>query len=376
MTPPRTILGTVMQSPWMREPLKRRSILAVIAVVLAVFCVWPRPYLARAQLMPDNSGGGLASLLGQTGGGGALASLGALVGGRQSIESDLTIARSLAVAEDAAKTLRQEKLLPAEVANKEGPDRAVSALRHKAEIEVVRGGILQVSVVDHRPDFAKALVSAYELAIRNRLEGLNIEQAKQKKAIAADRLADASINLARAQSELDRFRLANRLAEPQLELGAAVSLVSGLEARLAAQQAELATLEKFATNDNIGVQTARAEVEAIQGQIAAAEASAKSGPGSNVGQMRPIISQYENLYRSEKFAEAEYEIFKRYLDTVTVEQMSAGVSMNVVEPPYLDPDRQFNEHALAALLLLILVAVLAEFYIQRPPIGATARESL
>jgi hypothetical protein len=92
--------------------------------------------------------------------------------------------------------------------------------------------------------------------------------------------------------------------------------------------------------------------------------------------MRPIITQYENLYRSEKYAEAEYEIFKRYLDTVTVEQMSAGVSMNVVQPPYLDPDRQLNEHALAALLLLILAGVLAEFYILRPPIGAAIRGSL
>jgi capsule polysaccharide export protein KpsE/RkpR len=299
-----------------------------------------------------------------------------LIGGRQSIESDLTIARSLAVAVDAANRLRQEGVLPARAGNEEGPERSVSALRHKADIEVIRGGILQVSVVDHRPAFAKALVTAYVLAIRNRLEALNVEESKQKKAIAADRLADATLNLARAQSELDRFRLANRLAEPQIELGAAISLVSGLEARLAAQQAELATLEKFATNDNIEVQTARAEVEAIKGQLAAAEASASSGPGTSVGQMRPKISEYENLFRNEKYAEAEFEIFKRYLDTVTVEQMSAGVSMNVVEPPYLDPDRQFNEHALAALILLIIVAVFAEFYIQRPPIGAAVREAL
>jgi uncharacterized protein involved in exopolysaccharide biosynthesis len=226
-----------MQSPWVRDPLKRRGALAVVAVILAVFCVWPRPYLARAQLMPDNSGGGLASLLGQTGGGGALASLGALIGGRQSIESDLTIARSLAVAEDVTNRLRQEGRLPAGTRTAGGPDRDVSALRHKADIEVIRGGILQVSVVDHRPEFAKALVTAYVLAIRSRLEALNVEEAKQKKAIATDRMADATINLARAQSELDRFRLANRLAEPQIELGAAISLVTSLEARLAAQQA-------------------------------------------------------------------------------------------------------------------------------------------
>jgi uncharacterized protein involved in exopolysaccharide biosynthesis len=365
-----------MQSRWVREPLRRRGILVVAAIVLAFFCVWPRPYLARAQLMPDNSGGGLASLLGQTGGGGALASLGALIGGRQSIESDLTIARSLDVAADAASRMRQEGWLHAGPRNEPGPDRDVAALRHKADIEVVRGGILQVTVVDHRADYAKALVAAYTQAIRSKLAALNVEIAEQKKAIAANQMAQATVNLARAQTELDRFRLANRLAEPQIELGSAISIVTSLEARLAAQEAELAILQKFATSENIEVQAARAQVEALKGQIAAAEATANGDPGTSVGQMRPKISEYENLYRNEKYAEAEYEIFKRYLDTVTVEQLSAGTDMNVVEPPYLDPDRQFNEHALAALFLLILVGVLAEFYIQRPPVGGVVREAL
>ena len=249
---------------WVRDPWKRRSVLAIVAVVLAVLCVWPQTYLAKAQLMPDNSGGGLAALLGQTGGGGALASLGALIGGRQSIESDLTVARSLAVAEDAADQMRREGFLPAKAPNAEGVDRGASALRHQTDIEVVRGGILQVSVVDHRPDFAKALVTAYAIAIRQRLGTLDVEEADKKKTVAADRMANATVNLARAQGELDRFRLANKLADPQVELGAAISLVTGLQARLAAQQAQLATLDKFATRDNIQIQAARAQVEAIK----------------------------------------------------------------------------------------------------------------
>jgi hypothetical protein len=47
--------------------------------------------------------------------------------------------------------------------------------------------------------------------------------------------------------------------------------------------------------------------------------------------------------------------------------------MDIIEPPYIDPDRKFNPHGLGALFLVIFVGVLAEFYIVRPPVGTATR---
>ena len=371
MTPPRTILGTVMGWRWVRDPWRRRSVLLVGALVLAFLSIWPRPYVAKAELIPDESGGGLPSIL--SGGGGALASLGALIGARQSIESDLTIARSEAVADDAANRLRQAGLLRGVAKDGGGLDRATAALRHIVDIEALSGSILQVSVTDHDPVFAKAAVSDYLLAIRARMAAISVEQSNQKKVVAADRMAEASLGLARAQGALDRFRVENRLAAPEIELGAAISLVTGLQARLQAEEANLAALNAFVTNDNIQTKASRAQIEALRSQLAEAQANANLSSGPSVGGMTPKISIYENLFRDEKYAEAEYEIYKRYLDTVTVELLSSAITMNVVEAPYVDPDRQFNARPVAALTLLFLLGVLAEFYLANPPPGWSMR---
>jgi uncharacterized protein involved in exopolysaccharide biosynthesis len=371
MTPPRTILGTVIGWRWVRDPWRRRSLLLIGLIVLAFLSVWPRVYVAKAALMPEDNSGGLASIL--SGAGGTLASLGSLIGGRQSIEADLTIARSLAVAQDAAGRLKRDGYLGGAHSGDIG--QAAAVLRHRVVAEAIRGSILQLSVTDRDPAFAKAAVSDFADALRSRLQALDVTQTGQKKAIAANRMAEATLNLARAQSALDRFRLANRLAEPQIELGAAISLVTGLQARLQAEESQLATLEKFATDDNIQVQASRSQIEALKNQITKAQADANLSSGPSVGLMSPKISEYENLYRDEKYAEAEYDVYKRYLDTVTVEQLSSTITMNMEEPPYIDPDRQFNPHAVAALILLILAGVLAEFYLAQPPPGWSTREA-
>ena len=210
-------------------------------------------------------------------------------------------------------------------------------------------------------------VGDYVEALRARLAALDVEQTAQKKAVAAGRMAEATLNLSRAQQALDRFRLVNKLAEPQAELGGAIALVTGLQGRLQAQEADLETLEHFATPDNFRVQTARAQVAALRAQIAAAQGAARTGGAGTVGAITPKISEYENLFRDEKYAEAEYEIYKRYLDTTAVQTLSAGINLDVIEPPYVDPDRQFNVRPLGALILVILAAVIAEFYIADAP---------
>lgn|GEM_PF-6018623 len=342
------------------------------AIVLAILSLWPRIYLAQAELIPDQNSGGLPSIL--SGGGSALASLGALVGARQSIESDLSIARSQGVARDAAIRMMKRGLIRGSATKSIDLDRAISIVQREVEIEAITGSILQISARDRSPIVAKTLVEDFAAAVRGRLTVISVDQSTQKKAIASERMAEASLQLARAQGAIDRFRAANRLSEPKIELGAAISLVTSLQAKLQADQSALATLDKFATSENIQVQALRAEVGSLRAQISTAQASADSGPGPSVGGMTPKITEYENLYRDQNYAEAEYEVYKRYLDTVTAEFLSSNINMSLIEAPYLVTQRQFNPHPLIALMLLLALGVLAEFYLATPPPGWSRHE--
>jgi uncharacterized protein involved in exopolysaccharide biosynthesis len=359
LTPPASLIGTIFRLKPVRNARTRRTIVAVMVLILAVLCVWPRRYTARADLMVNDSGGSLSSLLD---GGGGLLSLGGLLGGHQSIESDLTIARSEIVLADVLRGLRGKGLMR----HGDSADAEIK-LRHKAHLEAVRGNILRITVADHDPNVAKAIVTQYVAAIRDRLSTLNLEQAAQKRGIAENRLRASTVALASAQAALDQFRSENKLAAPETQLGAAVALMTELQARLHAAQTQLQLLQHFATPDNVQVQAARTSVEALQGQIAAARAGQNGGPGPSVGGMTPKITQYENLFRDERFADAEYQIYQKYLATVTVEELSSIINMDVIEPPYVDPARQYNPQALGALALLAFLAVLAEVYAAQHP---------
>jgi tyrosine-protein kinase Etk/Wzc len=374
MTPPPSIMELVLGSRWARDPWKRRGALAAATLVFAVLSVWPRHYVARTEMLPNDAGNTLSSVLGSAGGtaGGVLA-FGNLIGNHASpIESDLTISRSQVVVADVVRRLHAEGLLSGDL------ERAKAKLHHKATMEAMRGGILRVEVTDHDPVLAKAAVTDYVSSITERVAAITRVQAARKRQVTVSRLNAATTELAQAQEALDRFRAAHKLAAPEVQLGAAVSLVTGLQARLDADEAQLQALQRFATPSNFQVQALQSEVAALRDQIAGAQANANSGEGPSVGGMTPVITEYANLFRNERFAEAEYEIYKRYLGTVSVEDLAADINMDIVEPPYVDPDRQFNTPAVGALVLVILLGLLAEFYIaqsrDRRPQGTAHHE--
>ncbi len=94
----------------------------------------------------------------------------------------------------------------------------------------------------------------------------------------------------------------------------------------------------------------------------------ESGP--TLAAMAQQSAQYLNLFRDEKFAEALYSVYTRFLEQVTVDELSANANMDVIEPPYVDPALQYNVPPASGLLALVLIfALAAEFYVARPPVG-------
>jgi capsule polysaccharide export protein KpsE/RkpR len=319
--------------------------------------------MARAELLPDESGNDLSSLLGG-GGAGGLLSLGALLGNHQSIEADLTIGRSQAVLRDVVSRMH--------LTGRPGYGEALTTqakLRKKVDIAALRGSILQITVKDKDPAFAREIVAAYVTAIQTRLTTLNLNQVTQRRSVAAGRLVDAAGKLTEAEAAITRFRTENRLAAPEAQLGAAVTVMAGLQGQLEAKQVQLQSLQQFATPENIQVKMVESEVAGLRTQIAKAQSEEPASGGPTLGDMGVKTSEYFNLYRDQRFAAALYEIYRQALEKVTVEELTANVTVDVIEPPYIEPSRQFNNWAVGALVLVILIAITSEFYIIAPPVG-------
>jgi hypothetical protein len=350
-----------MDSAWFRDARRRRLTFLAVAAVLAVLCVWPRRYEARADLKPSDSSGGLSSVLSQ---GGSLAGLGALLGGHDSIESDLAIARSQATLRDAL-----ERLAPEDARRLGAGDEAQVRLRKKVDVAALRGSILQVAIRDGDPTFARNLVAAYAGAIQDRLASLNLAQTERRKAVAVNRLGETAGRLARAQAAITQFRTEHRLAAPELQIGSAVAVLAGLQARLEADTVALQAARQFATPDNVQVQALEAEIAGLKTQINQAETSSRSSGTPTLGDISDQSSEYLNLFREEKIATTLSQLYTGALEQITVDELSANATANLVEPPYILPERQFNILFVGLLALVALAAGACEFYALAPPVG-------
>lgn len=341
------------------DPRTRRIGYAVLAALLALLCVFPQPYVARAKLVPqDNNSIGLGSMMNALGG--QLQGFAALFGGaKQPVDMYLAIARGTEVTD---AVIAKAKLV--------GPngyataDKARVALAKKVDIHSLTGGIVEVEVRTHDAAQAQTLTKAYVQAISDRIIALGRDRVRRKRDVVKQRFQEAAGRVVQTETALNDFRRRNRLAEPEAQLGSALSLRAGLEAQLQAKLVELQTLQRFQGEENPQLQAVQSEVASLRGQIARTASPSAGAAGPNVAGLSEVSGEYLNLYRDYRFAQALYEVYARSSEEVAVETLAAETASDVqlIEAPRLDAERKYNIPAVALLALLIALAAFTEIY--------------
>ena len=337
------------------SPRRRRILYALLAVILALLCLFPQPYVARSKVLPQDPG----SLgIGGIGMGGGLQGFAALLGGgRQPIDMYLAIARSAEVSDAVIDRL--------DLAEAYGSRRdARVALSRRVDIHSLTGGLIEIETRSHDPEQAQALTRAYSEAISDRIVLLGQERTARKQGIVEERFTEAADRAANAETALDNFRRRNNLAAPEAQLGTELSLRAGLQAQLQAKRVELRTLADFLGPENPRLLAVRSEIASLQSQIARASTPGRDAAGPNVAGLSEVSSEYLNLYRDYRFAQALYEVYARASEEVAVEALAGETAsdVQVVEAARLDADRKFNIPAVGALAFLLLLAAFTEIY--------------
>jgi uncharacterized protein involved in exopolysaccharide biosynthesis len=352
MSRPPSLIDWVLDRPWFRDAVRRRATFAVAAVVLGLLVFFPQRYTAEAQLMPQESNGGLSSVLASQASG-ALLNLSVLTGSHTSIEQDLSIARSHEVMSRAVAKLK--------LVGKPGYPDAITAeakITKLVGVIAIRGSILQLTASGHDRVFVKNLVSAVSESIQERLAEISLEETAEKRRVTMNRLQDASERLTKAQDALNAYRLNKNLPAPELQLGVGVSNLAGLQAQLQAQEVALKTLSQIATPNNIQVKVIEADIASLKSQIAQAQ---KTSGGALAG-VAVANTEYYNLVRDVTVGQLLYQIYTRYLDELTIDEMSANQNVEVLEPAYIDPQRGFNMPFLGLFGLVVCLGIGAEYY--------------
>lgn len=338
---------------------RRRQAYALLLAVLAVLCVFPQPYVARAKILPQDSNSiGLGSTLNALGG--QLQGFASLFGGgKQQTDLYLAIARG---SEVTGEVIRRLKLVGADGYASERKARV--DLAKKVDIHTLTGGIIEVETRMHDPDNAEALTAAYASAISDRIAALGRERVERKRQVVRERFEEAAERVAQSEQALEAFRRRNNLAAPEAQLGSEISLRAGLQAQLQARQVELQTLGRFLGPENPRLQAVQSEIASLRGQIARTASLRTGAAGPSVAGLSELSGEYLDRYRDYRFAQALYEVYARSSEEVAVEALAGETASDVqmIEAPRLDADRKFNIPAVALAALVMLAALFTEIY--------------
>lgn len=358
MTPPRSIISTIVHAPVLRDAWPRRILFAVLIAVALFFTFVPQRYHAATSLTPtDKESLGLSATLGQLG------AINNVFGNQAAVEVALRVARSVQVRDDVIKQLKLEQRFSTK--DRTAIHRQLEGLMN---IRSLRGGIILIETTHKDPELARELVGAYALSTQNMLAEISRRQTAYKRDVLVKLVSDASAQLAVAQSNYDQFRLRNRTPSPTAAVEAISVRIPQLEATIKSKQVELAAARQLYTDDNNIVRQMSAELAALQGQLAQVKAT-NATEDSSVGQVVSSSSQLFKLERELVVARALYDSYLRFLQGTAVENMTSTASVRILEPAFVDTERQLNYPALALAALLFSIWLAVEFYRVRPPVG-------
>jgi tyrosine-protein kinase Etk/Wzc len=358
MRPPRSVIGSLAHIRIFGSPWPLRGIFALLIAVMAIFSLYPEKYRAAVSLTPaDPSSLGLSGALTQLG------AMNSVFGNQSNVEIALKVGRSVFVRESVAKELHLMQRM--KFANRLEMHRW---LESQVAVRSLRGGILLIETFNQDPKLAQDLVRAYSDATRLRLAEISRRQTEYKRDVLLELVNQASDRLGRAQDAYDRFRLQTRYGDPEAAMEAIAARIPVLEQAIKAKEVQLNAARQFYTEDNMTVRQLVAERDALVRQLAQAKATNPSQSNS-VGRVVRASTQADKLLRELTVAKMLYDGYLRFLQGTSVEDLTSMASVRVLEPPFIDTDRQINYRFAAIGFSLFLLWIAIEFYRVRPAVG-------
>lgn len=356
MKAPPSVVGSLAQA----APLARfrnRAILFVVLIALAVISAFvPERYRAAVTLTPtDPSSLGLSGALGQLG------AVTNVFGSQAAVEVALRVGGSVSVREAVIKRTK--------LADRLDEDDLIELHRWLADrivIRSLRGGIVLIEIKLTDAKLGRDLVAAYAEEIRQRLSVISRLQTAYKRDVLEKLVVESGERLELAQARYDRFRLGQRIPLPETSLPTVNQRILQLESAIRAKQiARKVALTLFAPGNQAIVQI-DTEMNALQRELGQVRATSPSGD-PNLGQVVRNSSQLFRLERELNIAKGLYDSYMRFLQGTSVEDLTSTANVRVLEPPFIDTERQLWWPGASFAIFLAVLWAAIEFYRLRPP---------
>jgi uncharacterized protein involved in exopolysaccharide biosynthesis len=223
-----------------------------------------------------------------------------------------------------------------EVYDIEALDSAIRALRGNVEIHVAGDGVIYVSVDDKDPQRAADMANAYveELDAVNRTK--RHTAAGQARAFLDRRIAQANLDLRKAEEELRGLQEESGLLDPEEQVRAAVRALTELESQLILEEVELDLLEARLGPAHPQRGALQREVEELRAKVRELE---EGTPGPRTDEDRIALRELPDLalahfraLREVKVQETISEFLRQQFEQYRIQEERDTPTIYVLDP--------------------------------------------
>jgi tyrosine-protein kinase Etk/Wzc len=303
--PGKAVLPNSLRWWWWRPYVAALPVVAAVAAAVASHFVPPK-FTAMARLLPPQANASSAQIMAL--GTGGSSGLGMAAMGAKSpseVYAQLFLSRSV-------QTHAIEKLKLTDHYGTSDLDEVHFELTRSTVANVNRAGLIEVSFTDanaqRSADIANALIAGmYAVGMR-----MTQEAARRQTAFYDQLIAETRERLRKADDELMALEARSGLSRLKGQEEVSATAILELKTTLAGRQVELARLRRSATEQQPDVQRLRAEVGALQGQLAALEAP----PSRSRNNIMLPPGEYAELRRAVEPARREVESLTNVLQNL------------------------------------------------------------
>lgn len=293
------------------------STLAATILSIIVVLLLPSIYTARTMILPaEDEKGIMGTMMGQLGGFAGVAGVG-LGLGQTKADLYVTMLRSETVMDPLIDRFKLMEVYKAKLR----VDVYTVLTRNVIVTAGKKDGVITIAVNDKNPQRAAEIANAYVEEMGRQATRLSMTSSGKNRIYLEERLAVARADLAKAEDALKAFQAKNKAVSVTDQAKATIEGVAQLRAQLAAQEVQLATLQRQFADSSQKVKTARATIDNLRTQIGKLEGM---GGGSSsipsVGSMPQLGQEYMRLMRDFKVQEALVELLTKQYEVTKLSE--------------------------------------------------------
>lgn len=362
---------------WTQRRFLWHCLLAGFVLATLVAFLIPSEYESTARLMPPDSqsGGGLALMAmlggGQNGSPGGIGSLATdLLGAKTTGATFIAVMHSRTAEDGIIQRFDLKKVYWTRLELS-----ARRRLEKNTEItEERKSGVITLSVTDHDPKRAAAMVGAYIEELDILTAKLNTSAAHRERVFLEERLDKIKVELESAEKDFSRFASKNGTIDISAQGRAMLEGAASLQGQLIGAESQLEGLRQIYSDNNIRVRATQARITELRSQLqkmgGTSVETAPAGDQSATDSAYPTLRQlpilgvpYADKFRQLKVEEAVYETLTKQFELAKVQEAKEIPSVKVLDPPEVPERHSFPPRLLIISMGTIGAGILAAVWV-------------